>query len=97
MKFIATYSDGSVGVARELVRYLREKKEDFLFLEHPITPTYRDRSGFTEYVNGQPSHVEDMAPLSSHLILRYQQCVAATFRLVWRFVMTCRSSWATPT
>jgi glycosyltransferase involved in cell wall biosynthesis len=88
MKFISNYSNGNVGVAQELVRYLAEKGESFFYLEHPLTPATGRSSRLDTYDRGIRKDSTSLGRPRTGSVGHYLQCMWLTFRTV----RTCRRS-----
>jgi glycosyltransferase involved in cell wall biosynthesis len=86
MKLITVYSNGTVGVPQELARYLREKRDDFLFLEHPYGTSQNTGTRLVAYRAGEPAgSTEWMPPAQRTAAWLYARCFILTLKTVWRY------------
>ncbi len=85
MIFTCTYSNGNVGFAQELQRYLIRKKQDFLLLLHPLDLSIARVSVLEEYKNGQLVRSQKSWPSPNINAVNYFRCVCTTFWSLLRF------------
>lgn len=79
MIFISTYSNNNVGLAQELMRYLKRRKESFFILYHPLNLTGRLCSHLEEYRDGEKVNTVDSMPSIRIAFLHYFRCFLTTF------------------
>jgi glycosyltransferase involved in cell wall biosynthesis len=84
MKLVCTYSDGKAGVGQELARYLAERRETFLLLEHPMWAGRGWRSRLTRYERGVSDGGVEVGKPRGSLLAQYAACTLLTFSTVWR-------------